>query len=34
MMRINEDMMRRGGYRDIESFYIDHPDAVPPDDMK
>lgn len=33
MMRINDDMMRRGGYTSVERFYEDHPDARPPDDM-
>jgi len=33
MMRINNEMMERRGYRNIEDYYIDNPSARPPDDM-
>jgi hypothetical protein len=34
MIRINNEMMERRGYRNVEDFYIDHPEARPPDDME
>ena len=33
MMRINDEQMRREGYRNTDDFYTDHPEARPPDNM-
>jgi hypothetical protein len=33
MMRINDEQMRARGYRNLDDYYVDHPEARPPDNM-